>query len=122
MIVNTFGNLPIYFNISDIVFLGGSFVNKGGHNPIEPAINDCVIITGPNIYNWQNIYENMLENKACFMFSEISILEKNIKYLFQDYKKINEMKEKAKKLAQKNFFDSEKLFFSINNLLKAIPC
>ena len=70
LIVNTFGNLPTYFNVSDIVFLGGSFVNKGGHNPIEPAINNCVVITGPYIYNWQNIYDYLLENKACFVFDD----------------------------------------------------
>ena len=61
LIVNAFGNLPASFNISDIVFLGGSFVKRGGHNPIEPAINNCVIITGPHIYNWQNIYEDMIK-------------------------------------------------------------
>ena len=82
LIVDTFGNLPAYFNISDIVFLGGSFVNKGGHNPIEPAINNCVIITGPHVYNWQNIYEDMLRNDACFVFDRISILEKKIKKTF----------------------------------------
>ena len=42
-IINSFGNLPTYFAASDGVFLGGSFVDKGGHNPIEPAKNDCNI-------------------------------------------------------------------------------
>ena len=95
--------MPAYFTISDIVFLGGSFVNKGGHNPIEPSINNCVIITGPNVYNWQNIYEDMLKNNACFVFNKISILEKKIKKLFEDNNEMNKMKENSKKLTQKNF-------------------
>ena len=59
LIINNFGNLPEYFKVSDIVFLGGSFVYKGGHNPIEPAMNNCVIVTGPHIYNWKNIYDGI---------------------------------------------------------------
>ena len=118
IIVDTFGNLPTYFNVSDIVFLGGSLVNKGGHNPIEPAINDCVILTGPYIHNWENIYYEMLENKACFVFDKILNLEKKIKNLFENDNEIYLLKEKSKKLAQKNFFDSKKLIYSIKNILE----
>jgi len=122
LIVDTFGNLPAYFNISDIVFLGGSFVSKGGHNPIEPAINNCVIITGPHVYNWQNIYEDMLKNNACFVFDKISILEKKIKKLFEDHDEMNKMKGNSKKVAQKNFFDSSELIYIIKNILEVSPC
>ena len=122
LIVNAFGNLPAYFNISDIVFLGGSFVKKGGHNPIEPTSYNCVIITGPHMYNWQNIYEDMLKNNACFLFNKISILEKKIKKLFENNKEMNKMKENSKKLTQKNFFDSKKLIYIIKNLIEAGPC
>ena len=122
LIVNTFGNLPTYFNISDIVFLGASFVNKGGHNPIEPAINNCVIITGPHVFNWQNIYEDMLRNNACFVFNKISILEKKIKKLFEDNNEMNKMKENSKKVAQKKFFDSSELIYIIKNILEVSPC
>jgi 3-deoxy-D-manno-octulosonic-acid transferase len=122
LIVNTFGNLPAYFNISDIVFLGGSFVSKGGHNPIEPAINNCVIITGPHMYNWQNIYEDMLGNNACFVFNKISLLEKKIKKLFEDNNEMDKMKENSKKVAQRNFFDSSELTNIIKNILEVSPC
>ena len=122
LIVNTFGNLPIFFNISDIVFLGGSFVSKGGHNPIEPAINNCVIITGPHIYNWKNIYDDMQSNKACIIFNEISELEKNVINLFSDTSKMQKLKERSKKIAQKKFFDSKKLIHSINNHIEATIC
>ena len=120
--MNTFGNLPAYFNISDIVFLGGSFVSKGGHNPIEPAINNCVIITGPHVYNWQNIYEDMIRNNACFVFNKILVLEKKIKKLFEDNNEMREMKENSKKIAQKNFFDSSELIYIIKNILEVLPC
>ena len=39
--------MPLYYSLSDIVILGGSFVRKGGHNPVEPANNNCVEISNP---------------------------------------------------------------------------
>ena len=122
LIVNTFGNLPAYFNISDIVFLGGSFVKKGGHNPIEPTSYNCVIKTGPHMYNWQNIYEDMLKDNACLSFNKITILEEKIKELFEDNTEMNKMKKNSKKITQKKFFDSKKLIHSINNHIEATIC
>ena len=65
IIINSFGILSNYFALSDIIFLGGSLISSGGHNPIEPAIHKCAILTGPEIFNWQNIYDDMIESKAC---------------------------------------------------------
>ena len=43
----------------------------GGHNPIEPAINNCVVITGPHIYNWENLFLDMIDNQACIICKNI---------------------------------------------------
>ena len=74
------------------------------------------------MYNWQNIYEDMLTNNACFVFNKISILEKKIKNLFEDNSEMNKMKENSKKLTQRNFFDSNKLIYIIKNLIEVEPC
>ena len=58
--------MALYYSLSDIVILGGSFTKMGGHNPVEPANNNCVVITGPHIYNWENIFLDMINNNACF--------------------------------------------------------
>ena len=121
-IINTFGNLPYYFNLSDVVFLGGSFVKKGGHNPIEPAINNCAIVSGPYIHNWQNIYDDMLESKACIISRKINSLEKNIKDLLINDKLLMTMKKRSIKIAQKKFFESDKLINSMNKLLEISSC
>ena len=38
------------FEASDIVFLGGSLLPYGGHNPIEPAAYGRPILTGPHVF------------------------------------------------------------------------
>ncbi|MDW1956731.1 3-deoxy-D-manno-octulosonic acid transferase, partial [Vibrio sp. Vb0562] len=47
---------------ADICFMGGSLVgNKvGGHNVLEPAMLEKVIITGPSYFNFKEIVENLL--------------------------------------------------------------
>ena len=122
VIINSFGNLKKYFIKSDIVVLGGSFIKKGGHNPIEPAIYNCAILTGSSIYNWQNIYDEMNEKGACEITKNIDELEKKIKLLFFDKKMMLNMKNSSNLIAQKNFFDREKLFKSINTQLESSIC
>ena len=56
-----------FYNKSDIVFLGGSFTNNGGHNPIEAAVENCAILTGPNVFNWQNLFEDMFNENSCII-------------------------------------------------------
>ena len=118
IVINSFGNLGKYFHISDIVFLGGSFVNKGGHNPIEPAINNCVVVAGPQVYNWQNIYDDMKENNACIISDDILDFEKTLTDLLNNNEKMNNLKLKSELFAKKNFFQSNKLIDSIKFLIE----
>ena len=101
----------------DIVIVGGSFEKIGGHNPIEPAKNNCAIITGPYIYNWENLYIDMIDSEACYMFNNFIQIEKFIFDLYNNTKKLNLIKNKAKKFSEKKFFQTEMLFETINDML-----
>ena len=49
-IMDSFGELGSLFSLADLVVLGGAFVPKGGHNPLEPAAFGLPIFTGPHIF------------------------------------------------------------------------
>ncbi len=49
-IVDTLGEMDSLFAVADIVFLGGSLVPVGGHNPVEPAAYGLPIVTGPHVF------------------------------------------------------------------------
>lgn len=55
-LADTMGELGNLFRLCDIIFVGGSLVARGGHNPIEPARLNCALITGPHTYNFTDIY------------------------------------------------------------------
>ena len=48
-LVDTFGELHIFYSIADFIFIGGSFVDHGGQNPIEAAFYGKIINHGKNI-------------------------------------------------------------------------
>ena len=114
IIVNSFGILTKYFALSDIVILGGSFIPSGGHNPIEPANHKCAILTGPEIFNWEDIFNKMIENSACIKINSNKDILDKIKELIDDKNKIETMKTNAYNFSQKKFIDTSVLDEVIN--------
>ena len=118
LIIDSFGKMNEFYNKSDIVILGGSFTNNGGHNPIEAAVANCAIITGPHVFNWQNLYEDMKNKNCCLMINNIKELENNIINLIEDKSLISKLKQNALSFSESVFFDEDKLLSVINSKLE----
>jgi len=56
-IVDTFGESKKFYKIASTVFVGGSMINRGGQNPLEPARYGTKILHGPNVGNFKEIYD-----------------------------------------------------------------
>jgi len=50
-LVDTLGELPMFYAAADAAFVGGSLVPIGGHNLLEPAVLSLPVITGPHNFN-----------------------------------------------------------------------
>jgi 3-deoxy-D-manno-octulosonic-acid transferase len=50
-LADTFGELGVFYSLAGIAFIGGSLVDKGGHNPFEAARLDCAVLLGPHTAN-----------------------------------------------------------------------
>ena len=118
LIIDSFGKMDEFYNKSDIVVLGGSFTNNGGHNPIEAAVANCAIITGPNIFNWQNLYDDMIKKNCCLMIKNSKELEHNIINLIEDKNLISDLKKNALSFSESVFFDEDKLLNIIKSNLE----
>lgn len=62
-LVDTFGETNFFQNKCKVVFLGGSLIKHGGHNPIEAARIGCKVIHGPFINNFTEVYKLLSNNK-----------------------------------------------------------
>ncbi|RDV04941.1 3-deoxy-D-manno-octulosonic acid transferase [Undibacter mobilis] len=56
-IADTMGELGLIYRLAEAVFVGGSLVEHGGQNPIEPAKLGAAILHGPHVWNFADIYE-----------------------------------------------------------------
>src|SRR5262249_1793339 len=50
--------------LADVVFVGGSIVDKGGHNVLEPAAAGVAVVTGAHTHNFHAIVDLMCEANA----------------------------------------------------------
>jgi 3-deoxy-D-manno-octulosonic-acid transferase len=58
-IADTLGELGILYRVAPIVLMGGSLVQHGGQNPIEPAKLGAAILYGPHVWNFADIYSTL---------------------------------------------------------------
>jgi 3-deoxy-D-manno-octulosonic-acid transferase len=77
-IVDTYGEAWKFYNLSNICFMGGSIINHGGQNPLEPARLGNYIVNGPNIGNFKEIYEFLSKNNMSTTTSNMSKIQKII--------------------------------------------
>ena len=57
IMLDTMGELSKFFSLGYLAFIGGSFSNTGGHNPLEANIWDVPVISGPTVFNFKDIYK-----------------------------------------------------------------
>ncbi len=61
LLVDTMGELMQFLAASDVCIMGGSYVENGGHNPLEPAALSLPILMGPSQFNFALICEQLEE-------------------------------------------------------------
>jgi 3-deoxy-D-manno-octulosonic-acid transferase len=60
-LVDTLGELNLFYSASDVAFVGGRLVPNGGHNVLEPALFAVPILVGPYMFNCLEVM-NPLKN------------------------------------------------------------
>ena len=93
IILDTLGELKKTYAICDIAFIGGSFNNTGGHNPLEATIYNVPTITGPSIKNFRDIYGLLFRaNASKLVNNENEFIQYVHELLTNDEKLLNTIK------------------------------
>lgn len=99
---DSMGEMMKAFNISDITWVGGSFAEIGGHNPIEPAVLAKPVLTGPHIFNFNEIFADLIGAGGAEMVAdEIELAQKIVK-LMQTPEETQQMGKKALQVIETN--------------------
>ena len=96
LIVDSMGELPLFYAASDIAFVGGSLVPQGGHNILEPAALGRAIITGPHTFNFKTITQQLTEQEAVIQITDAAQLAQSVTDLLHNAEKRAKMGEAGK--------------------------
>ncbi len=84
ILLDTIGHLNEAYSTATIVFIGGSLIKHGGHNPIEPACFAKPILFGLYMFNFKYITNVFLRNKAAIQVFNKEDLYEKCKLLLND--------------------------------------
>jgi len=69
VVLDTLGELASLFHVATVVFVGGSLVDQGGHNILEPAVHGKPIVFGHHMENFAEIADAFLRSQAALQVS-----------------------------------------------------
>jgi len=73
-VVDTMGELPLFYAAADVAFVGGSLVAHGGHNLLEPAALGIPVVTGPHVFNFSDICDQLVTAGAALKVTDSDAL------------------------------------------------
>lgn len=99
---DSMGELSVLFGCSDLAFVGGSLVARGGHNTLEAAVWGQPIVTGASDFNFVEISRLLKIGGAMKVFNNADELAAGLVQLFASDPEREEMAAAAKRVIEEN--------------------
>jgi 3-deoxy-D-manno-octulosonic-acid transferase len=99
---DTMGELLLLFAATDVAFVGGSLVPRGGHNLLEPAALGRACITGHSNFNFAEISKIMLQSQAAVQVENSTALAQAVIDLLHNSEQRAKMGEQGLKVIEQN--------------------
>ena len=106
-LVDTFGESKKFYKFATTVFLGGSIINRGGQNPLEPARFGAKILHGPNIDNFRDVYKYLNQLKISSLINSPQQCANSIIFK-KNMKKVKKMKYLGTTILKKTLNELDK--------------
>jgi 3-deoxy-D-manno-octulosonic-acid transferase len=116
-VVDTFGQLPHYYGLADVAFVGGSLIPHGGQNPLEPASLGKPVIFGPSMQNFADIAHQLLTYQAAQQLLTSAELTQVLHELLTDRRQAMAMGRRAQELVEKSRGTARRTLELLNPLL-----
>ena len=99
-LADTIGEMGIFYRLAEVCFIGGSLVKHGGQNFLEPFKLSTAVIAGPYMYNFKEMTEKALKQKAIYQIENKDDLYEKAFTLLTNYKEKEVTIRNAKEFAQ----------------------
>ena len=117
VVLDTIGELAQLYQIATVVFVGGSLVDTGGHNILEPAIFGKPIVFGPHMQNFAEIAQAFLAGRAAVQVQATTDLEQTLRQLLTDAGERARLGAAARQIVERNRGAREKTLAVVTGLL-----
>ena len=120
IVLDTLGELAQLYQIATAVFVGGSLVDHGGHNILEPGVFGKPIVFGPYMQNFKEIADTFLTSGAAVQVQSARELEDALLSLAGDPVRRARLGAAARALVEANRGAKEKTLAVIADLVPTI--
>lgn len=114
---DSMGELMFLYALADIAFVGGSLVETGGHNPLEPAALGLPVIMGPHRFNFLEITAQLLEHGALSEVADADALGDQVAMLLSNPARAAEMRDAGLAVLKANQGALKRLLDGLGRLL-----
>jgi 3-deoxy-D-manno-octulosonic-acid transferase len=118
ILLDTMGELMNLYSLGTLVFIGGSLVPVGGHNPLEPLFFKKCVLFGPYMFHFLGVSRGLIEAGGAIQVTGREDLLLHLKRLFSDERARQEMGEKGFQFLQKHRGATERVLKEIKPYLK----
>jgi len=118
VVLDTIGELAQLYQVATVVFVGGSLVNAGGHNILEPAAFGKPVVFGPYMQNFQEIADWFLAEHAAVRVRSESELEGTLRTMLADPSMRRKTGAAARAIVEANRGAKEKSLEVVAELLR----
>jgi 3-deoxy-D-manno-octulosonic-acid transferase len=99
---DTMGELTLFYAASDVAFVGGSLMPIGGHNLLEPAALGLPLLSGPYVFNAQEIADMFIARHACTIVNDSTELAAAVALLLSDPAAAARMGDAGRDILERN--------------------
>lgn len=114
---DTMGEMMKFLAASDLAFVGGSLVPVGGHNMLEPAALGLPVLSGPHIFNFEEISHALVKAGGMKIIESSNELAETVTHLLEDKGVHEQMSHAAEGFISKNRGALAKVMDQIERLL-----
>jgi len=119
LVGDTMGELTLMCGAADIAFVGGSLIDRGGHNPLEPAACRLPVIMGESDYNFSDICQIMRDAKILDVIINEQDLFQALNRLLSDPVLLKSKSEATNKIFEINRGAVGRIMQSIDKLINS---
>jgi 3-deoxy-D-manno-octulosonic-acid transferase len=118
-IADTMGELGLFYRLAGVAFVGGSLVQHGGQNILEPALLDTAILHGPHLFNFTDILATFTDHGASRTVSDAATLADAVAFFLDTPAERDKMATAARQAAASRQGATDKTLAVLRGLLQS---